>query len=120
MKKLTEDQMELLVKPRNQETGVNAITREMLDKIDIDEVPFVVRRFKNYTGDDSVLMSDGRAYHRDRFTPKSGSYAFKPSFAGRQILIGKQENGRLIFSNGIWFSTFVPDDLKHLLAELDK
>lgn len=110
MKRLTEEQINLLVKPRNPKTGVDAITREMLEAIDLDELPTIVRHFRCPTGDSGILFSDGRAYSQDRFTPRAGSIYFKPSFAGRQVLMGIGGNGLPKYSNGIYFSTYHLDE----------
>ena len=97
MKRLTKEEMQRYIKPKNIRTGVEAITEEMLCSIDLDVVDVITRE------GNTVKTSDGAKYKFDSFTPRSDSYAFKPSFAGRQILIGKFENGELLFSNGRWF-----------------
>lgn len=118
MKKLTDDQISKLKRPYNKETGVNAITEEMLRKVDIDSIPTVIHEYKDYCKETALLMSNGMSYKRDRFTPRSGSYAFKPSYAGGQILIGKFDDDSLIYSNGVWFSTFTPSNVKEMFPEL--
>lgn len=99
MNKLTSAEINKYVKPANGSTGVDAITKEDLENIDLDKVREVVRY------GDRIRDTEGvQIYKLDRFTPRSGSYAFKPSFAGRQVLLGK--NGRdLFFSNGRWFAS---------------
>lgn len=37
------------------------------------------------------------------FTPRANSIYFKPSFGGREILLG-QVDGKPIYSNGVWFA----------------
>lgn len=97
MKKLTKDDMREYIKPKNHATGVDGISEEDLAKIDLDAVPVLAR------DGDFVTDSAGNRFKYDSFTPRSGSYAFKPSFAGRQILIGKFDDGKLLFSDGRWF-----------------
>lgn len=98
MSKLTIEEIEKYIKPANEETGVKAITREMLEAIDLDNVREVVR-----DGDFIKTPEGVTTYKLDRFTPRSGSYAFKPSFAGSQVLLGR-EGRELHFSNGRWFA----------------
>ncbi len=96
MNRLTEEEIAMHIKPRDKDTGVEAITREMLESIDLDTVPEIER---TRWGD---ICVNGYHYNYDSFIPRAGSHAFKPSFAGAQVLIGKE--GRiLIFSNGRWF-----------------
>jgi len=97
MKRLTKEEMQKYLLPENRKTGVNAITEAMLSSIDMDNIDTFVR------SGNIVTTSSGRKYQYDSFTPRSGSYVFKPSFAGSQILIGKDDNGELLFSNGRWF-----------------
>lgn len=97
MKRLTKEEIQEYILPKNARTGVDAITEAMLSDIDLDSVPLLTR------DGNVVIDSNGARYKFDSFTPVSGSYAFKPSFAGRQILIGKYPNGKLLFSNGRWF-----------------
>lgn len=111
MRKLTDKQIELLIKPANPNTGVDAITREMLEAIDLDNTPTLVRTFRCPTGDVGFLFSDGKAYNRDNFAPRKGSIYFKPSFAGRQVLLGLNASGLPMFSNGIFFSTYYSESM---------
>ena len=97
MTKLTEEEIQKYIKPENKSTGVDAITYEMLASIDIDKVPLLTRN------EDVVTTSAGVKFKLDRFIPRIGSYFFKPSFAGTQVLIGKYADGTLLFSNGVWF-----------------
>ena len=99
MNRLTEEEIQKYIKEANSDTGVKAITREMLEKIDLDTVRDFVR-----DGDRLKTPEGEQVYKLERFTPRSGSYAFKPSFAGSQILIGKELGTReLYFSDGRWF-----------------
>ena len=95
--KLTDEEIHRYMKPANKSEGVDAITREMLESIDLDKVPDLVR-----DGERLKTPEGKNIYKLDRFVPRSGSYAFKPSFAGRQVLLGKQDRD-LFFSNGRWF-----------------
>ena len=103
MKNLTKEQAKKYVRERNPAAGIDAITIEYLLSIDLDSVPNIVERGKRY-GSNFVKFSDGCVYTFDLFTPKANSTYLKPSFAGRQVLMGKDENGDLMFSNGSWFS----------------
>jgi len=97
MNKLTEEEINKYIIPKNHTTGVDAITREYLEQIDLDEVPVVTRKY------DRIMDADGKQLFKlDRFTPCANSYAFHPYFAGRQILMGR-EGRELYFSNGRWF-----------------
>ena len=97
MNKLTEEEILNYIKPRNKNTSVDAITREFLEGIDLDTVQEVSIK------DDVMLDDQGkRLFELDRFTPCAGTTYFKPSFAGRQLLLGKQGR-KLWFSNGRWF-----------------
>jgi len=99
MNKLTAEEANKYIKPANKSTGVDAITKESLENIDLDKVPEVVKHRDRIRDTEGVQL-----YKLDRFTPRSGSYAFKPSFAGRQVLLGK--SGRdLFFSDGRWFAS---------------
>jgi len=103
MNRLTEKEIELLCKPRNTSTGVDAITREMLLEIDLDEVQVVAYGMNELTGCKTIETPDGKElYYLDDFIPKAGSYAFKPSFAGSQILMGRIGR-RVLFTDGRWF-----------------
>lgn len=104
MKKLTEDQINKLVKNKNESTGVDEISREMLESIDLDSLPKVIKETKSWSGDFAIVLDNGQCFARDKFQPRAGSYAFKPSFAGSQVLIGLW-NGEPLFSNGVWFSS---------------
>ena len=49
-------------------------------------------------------LDDKELYTReDGFVPRKGSMFFKPSFAGRKVLLGIYK-GEEQFSNGVWFS----------------
>ena len=98
MNKLTDEEIEIYIRPANKSTGVKSITREMLEAVDLDNVREVVR-----DGDFIKTLEGEKIYKLDRFTPRSGSYAFKPSFAGSQVLIGR-EGRKLHFSDGRWFA----------------
>lgn len=45
-------------------------------------------------------------YCEDYFTPRKNSIYLKPSFAGRQIVMGVVD-GVPVLSNGVWFEHFV-------------
>lgn len=45
-------------------------------------------------------------YYLDDFVPKAGSVYLKPSFAGRQVVMG-MVNGSPMLSNGVWFSCYI-------------
>ena len=95
--RLTEQEINKYITPGIPDQGISAITREELMAIDLDNVIEVEKR------SDRIFDKQGRQiYKREYFTPRVNSYAFKPSFAGRQVLMGKQ--GReLFFSHGVWF-----------------
>lgn len=113
MRKLSEEEIEKYIKARNPSTGVDAITRERLESLDLDTVPTEVAKFRDtVTGEPGILFSDGLAYKRDSFIPRSGSTYFKPAFAGRQMLLGVLKSGTLLFSDGVWFSTAAPKHLR--------
>jgi len=97
--KLTASEIESYIQAGNEAQGVRAITREQLEAIELDKVRDLV-----HCGDRLKTPEGNNVYKLDRFTPRSGSYAFKPSFAGRQLLLGKQGR-RLFFSNGRWFAS---------------
>jgi hypothetical protein len=98
MEKLTDKEIASYIKDRNCETGVDGISREDLEKIDLDSVSEITICFD--------LICDAKTgkqlYKLDRFTPRAGTYAFNPSFAGRQMILGKIGR-KLYFSNGVWF-----------------
>lgn len=101
MNKLTEEEINLYIKQRDNDCEIDGITREYLECIDLDKVPEVEKRY------DRIFNKDGeQLYKLDYFTPRPNSYAFKPSFAGRQVLLGK-EGRKLYFSNGRWFSSLL-------------
>lgn len=110
MRKLTEEKIKLLMQQAQPKKGVDAVTREMLEALDLDELPTIVQHFRTMGGDHAVLMSNGSAFSLDRFTPRAGSIYFKPSFAGRQVLIGINDSDLPFYSNGVWFSTSGPRD----------
>ena len=97
MNRLTEDEIKKYECDSDKKTGVDKITRAMLESIDLDEVPNVLKRVG-----DIMYTSDGKVYKYDCFTPKAGTYAWCPSFGGSQILIAKN-NRDLIFTHGRWF-----------------
>ena len=99
MIKLTEDEILTYIKDEDKSTGVCAITREMLESIDLDNVREIVR------DGEFIKTKDGQTIYRfDRFTPAKGSYCTNPSFGGRQILIGRSDR-KLYFSDGNWFAS---------------
>ena len=98
MNKLTPKEIEAYAIERNTATGVDGIPKERLQKIDLDDIREIVHK------GDKIESLDGKLlFKRDSFTPRAGSIYLKPSFAGRQIIMGK--TGRQIhFSNGRWFA----------------
>lgn len=97
MKKLTDEEINKYLLPKNNETGVDAITKDMLKQIDKSELEILYRE------GDFLIDSRGCAkYKYDSFTPKAWSHYLKPSFAGRQFALGMVD-GEIIFSNGQWF-----------------
>ena len=102
MNKLTEEEIVKYIKTPNSKTGVKGITRERLESINIDDVREIIVPNPMLNG--SVITdTDGeKLFKYDSFTPRAGSYAFKPSFAGDQILMGRVGR-KLYFSNGRWF-----------------
>ncbi len=98
MNKLTQEEIEIHIQEPNRNTGVKGITREYIESIDLDEVPDIVR----FEPQDFIRNSKGESFRYDKFTPRSGSYFFKPSFGGSQILMGKIDR-ELYFSDGRWF-----------------
>ena len=102
MNKLTEEEIVKYIKAPNRETGVKGITRERLESKDLDDVREII--VPNQMLDGSFITdTDGKKLFKyDSFTPRAGSYAFKPSFAGDQILMGRVGR-KLYFSDGRWF-----------------
>ena len=99
MRKLTEDEILTYIKDEDKSTGVCAITREMLERIDLDNVREIV------LDGELIKTTDGQTIYKfDRFTPVKGSHYAKPSFGGSQILIGRSGR-KLYFSNGCWFAS---------------
>ena len=99
MRKLTEGEILAYIKDEDKSTGVRAITREMLESIDLDNVREIVR------DGELIKSADGQTIYRfDRFTPVKGSHYTKPSFGGSQILIGRSGR-KLYFSDGRWFAS---------------
>jgi hypothetical protein len=98
MNKLTNEEIKKYEKQANKSTGVDAITIAQLESINLDEV----REVELNKTRDRIKINGENVYKLDRFTPRSASYAFKPSFAGKQVLIGRFGRN-LIFSNGRWF-----------------
>ena len=95
--KLTEAEIRKYILPANTYSGIDEITESDLRAIDLDNVQEVELSF------DVIKNLEGRIlYRRGDFVPKAGSIYLKPSFAGRQVIMGR--TGReLHFSNGIWF-----------------
>jgi len=98
MNKLTEEEIESYICLKNGSSGVDGISRELLESINLDDV----REVEVNTCRDRISIDGEQAFKLDRFTPRSSSYAFKPSFAGRQVLLGRVGR-KLFFSNGRWF-----------------
>ena len=103
MRKLTEEQIQRYIKPA-QKLGrykwVEEISEERLRKIDLDAVPKFVRRYiYEPTGEMGIVMSNGFRYKCEANALKANM----PSYSGRQILIGLDQSGELIFSDGVWF-----------------
>ena len=99
MNRLTKQEIEAYIKPENERQGLDAITREQLEAINLDDVIELVK-----DGDRLKTQEGKNAYKLDRFTPRAGSIYFKPSFAGRQVLLGRQGR-KLFFSDGRWFAS---------------
>ncbi len=100
MNKLTAAEIIKYTKAVDKSSGVDGITPEVLARIDLSKVREVVR------DGDRLMSSAGKQgkqiFKLDNFTPRLKSYFFKPSFAGSQVLLGRQ--GReLFFSDGRWF-----------------
>lgn len=101
MNRLTEQEIAKYICDADKNTGVDAIDRETLEAINIDEVPKVTKK------GDRIFDSEGKQIFKfDHFTPRAGTAYFKPSFAGRQVLLGREVR-ELYFSNGRWFSSSV-------------
>lgn len=103
MRKLTEEMIAKYEKPKNKSTGVEGISREFLESLDLDTLPTIIKEGKSMSGDYAVMNSNGQVFSYDRFTPRAASIYFKPSFAGRQVIVGVKDDGEIIFSNGRWF-----------------
>lgn len=98
MKRLTESEILSYIKQKNTKTGVYGIDRNILEKIDKDSL-------LELSMDGNLLKDNtGKALFKfDSFPPKANSIYLKPSFAGRQIVLGIVED-RIIFSDGVWFA----------------
>ena len=105
--KLTEEEIKEYIRTENYKTGVNGITEEDLKKIRLNKVRQIKIEYSSHYGEDVVCdLKTGKVlYKYDAFTPKAGSIYLKPSFAGRQVLMGRIGR-KLYFSNGQWFSLF--------------
>ena len=98
MNKLTSEEIELYVRPANETAGIEGITRERLEAIDLDAVNEVVVDRHTIMSPSGVVL-----YKFDNFTPVARTVYLKPSFAGRQILLGRVGR-QLYFSNGNLFA----------------
>jgi len=102
MSKITEEEIQKYIKPRNPDTGVDAITEEDLRKIDKDKL----KKLKTEPyGPYSYLVdvdTNERLYYRYwQYVPCKKTLN-KPSFAGRQFALGIVVD-EIIFSDGVWF-----------------
>lgn len=102
MNKLTETEILEYVKEPNRKTGVAGISAKRLSGIDLDEVEEIIVPCPLLDGSFITNLNWKKLFKYDSFTPRAGSYAFKPSFAGSQILMGRVGR-KLYFSNGRWF-----------------
>lgn len=94
---LTDEEIKDYIKKENNKTGVDGISEERLKSLDLDKIPELER------SDDCLQEVGGsHVYERDCFTPKAGSIYLKPSFAGRQVLMGRIGRN-LYFTHGVWF-----------------
>lgn len=102
MNKLTDEEIKKYIKTANKNTGVKAITEKDLKNIDLDEVPEII--FPDVLVDGSIItdLNGVQRFKYDSFIPRVGSIYFKPSFAGRQVLMGRVGR-KLYFSDGRWF-----------------
>lgn len=101
MVRLTKEEAQEQVIEEKPSQGIKGVNLESLMSIDLDSVPDLITDFKQIDGF-VIENKDGERFKYDAFTPRVGSIYFKPSFAGRQILMGK--TGRVLrFSNGRWF-----------------
>ena len=98
MNRLTEDEILSYLCAPDKATGVHGITRERLEALDLDSVPEVAS-----VAGSKMTVTNGLQYTFDGFTPRAGSYAFKPSYGGSQLVLAR-EGRKVIFSNGRWFS----------------
>lgn len=97
MNRLTEEEILRYICSHNIRTGVDGIYRTDLEDLDLDEVRDVVR-----VGNRINDTEGNQIFKLDTSSPKPNSYAYRPSFAGRQVLLGKE--GRILyFSHGRWF-----------------
>lgn len=97
MNKLTKYEIDKYVREPNKLTGVDGISREYLESLDLDMIATVVKK-----GTRIVDLFDTPLYRKDNYSPRAGTTYLKPSFAGRQVLMGR-EGRELYFSNGGWF-----------------
>lgn len=101
MDKLTQDEIDLYIKPANSAIGVKAITESDLLEIDLDEVT-EINQPSFFDGSYITDKKGNKLFKYDSFCPRAGSIYLKPSFAGRQILMGRVGR-KLFFSDGRWF-----------------
>lgn len=102
MNRLTEEEVLFYIKEANKKTGVDGIKREQLEAIDLDKVAEIIVPSKLIDGAIITDIKGNKLFKYDAFVPRVRSYAFKPSFAGSQVLMGRVGR-RLYFSNGVWF-----------------
>ena len=102
MNGLTNDEVLLYIIERNHITGVDGITENDLKKINLDEIREIIVPRITIDGDFIADINGNKIFKYDDFIPKVRSTYLKPSFAGRQILMGKVGR-KLYFSNGQWF-----------------
>ena len=102
MNKLTEKEISSYILEPNRETGVDGITRNRLESIDLDMVIEIIVPDPLLDGSFITDTGGNKLFKYDSFVPRARSYAFKPSFAGSQILMGRIGR-KLYFSNGRWF-----------------
>jgi hypothetical protein len=99
---------------QTENNAVDILSLEDLSKIDIEKL--LTLRFlesaerSNYhycPGDRQLVDENGIIrYCYDNFTPRSGTVYLKPSFAGRQVVMGMVD-GIPVLSNGVWFRHFI-------------
>lgn len=102
MNNLTKEEVGSYIRFRDEATGVDGVSREYLETLNLDDVRIV----EINTVRDRISVGGQQIYKLDSFTPRYDSCAFKPSFAGSQVLLGRV--GRtLFFSDGVWFSSYI-------------